>query len=219
MDVDGLGDKLVHQLVETGLVKDFADLYHLKLTDLVELERMGEKSARNLLGRIEKSKQTTLDRFVNGLSIRHVGEATAKSLAEHFGDIRALLAATEEDLVEVRDIGPEVARAIREFFDEPRNRQQVLRLLEAGVRPVWERRRAGKLGGKRFLFTGGLATMSRDEARARIERLGGAVASGASKNVDYVIVGEEAGSKLKKAKELGLAILSEQEFLDLVERA
>jgi DNA ligase (NAD+) len=217
MDIDGLGDKLVHQLVENGIVKDLADLYRLKPEDLVQLERMGEKSARNLLARIEGSKEATLDRFLNGLSIRHVGEATAKALAEHFADVEKLLAAKEEDLLEIRDVGPEVARAIREFFEEPRNRQQVRRLLERGVRPVWERRRRGKLSGKRLLFTGGLASMSRPEAQARVERLGGAVASSVSKNVDYVVAGEEAGSKLKKAKELGLAVLSEQQFLDLVD--
>jgi DNA ligase (NAD+) len=219
MTIDGLGDKLVAQLVEKGLVKDLADLYHLKLEDLAELERMGEKSAENLLAHIEASKTTTLDRLLNGLSIRHVGEATAKALADHFGDVEKVVTASEEDLREVRDVGPEVARAIVEFFAEPRNREQVRRLLAAGVRPTWQRRREGKLAGKRFVFTGGLAAMSRHEAQARIERLGGAVASSVSKNVDYVVSGEEAGSKLKKAKALGLTILTEQEFLGLVESA
>jgi DNA ligase (NAD+) len=216
MNIDGLGDKLVHQLVETGLVKDLADLYHLKLDDLVELERMGKKSAENLLARIEASKQTTLDRLLNGLSIRHVGEATAKALADHFGDVEKVVAASEEELREVRDVGPEVARAIVEFFAEPRNREQVRRLLEAGVRPLAQKRAGGKLTGKRFVFTGGLEVVSRHEAQARVERLGGAVASSVSKNVDYVVAGEAAGSKLKKAKELGVTILSEREFLDLV---
>ncbi|MBI2963047.1 MAG: NAD-dependent DNA ligase LigA [Deltaproteobacteria bacterium] len=216
MDIDGLGDKLVHQLVETGLVKDLAGLYHLELDALVDLERMGEKSARNLLARIERSKQTTLDRLLNGLSIRHVGEATAKALADHFGDIEKVLAAEPDDLLEIRDVGPEVARAIAEFFAEPRNRQQVRRLLDAGVRPAWQPRRGGKLAGKRFLFTGGLAAMSRHEAQARVERLGGAVATSVSKNVDFVVAGEEAGSKLKKARDLGIEMLSEQRFLDLV---
>jgi DNA ligase (NAD+) len=209
----------VHQLVETGLVKDLADLYHLKLVSLVELERMGEKSAENLLARISASKDTTLDRLLNGLSIRHVGEATAKALADHFGDVEKIVAASEEELREVRDVGPEVARAIVEFFAEPRNRQQVRRLLAAGVRPVWQKRRGGKLSGKRFVFTGALGAMSRHEAQARVERLGGAVASGVSKNVDYVVAGQETGSKLKKAADLGLQVLSESDFLDLVGEA
>ncbi len=177
LDIDGLGDKLVYQLVETGLVEDLADLYHLKLEDLVELERMGEKSAENLLARIAASKDTTLDRLLNGLSIRHVGEATAKALADHFGDVRKIVGAAEEELREVRDIGPEVARAIVEFFAEPRNRAEVDRLLAAGVKPTWQKRRGGKLSGKRFVFTGALGAMSRPEAAARVERLGGAVAS------------------------------------------
>jgi DNA ligase (NAD+) len=216
MNIDGLGDKLVHQLVETGLVKDLADLYHLRLEDLVELERMGKKSAENLLARIEASKDAALDRLLNGLSIRHVGEATAKALADHFADVEKVVSATEDELLEIRDIGPEVARAIAEFFAEPRNREQVRRLLAAGVRPAWEKRAGGELAGKRFVFTGGLTTLSRHEAQARVERLGAAVASSVSKNVDYVVAGAEAGSKLKKAKALGVAILSEEEFLALV---
>jgi len=216
MNIDGLGDKLVHQLVETELVKDLADLYHLRLDDLIELERMGKKSAENLLARIEASKDAALDRLLNGMSIRHVGEATAKALADHFGSIEKVVEATEEQLLEIRDIGPEVAHAIAEFFAEPRNRDQVRRLLEAGVRPAWEKRAGGKLAGKRFVLTGGLESLSRHEAQARLERLGAAVASSVSKNVDYVVAGAEAGSKLKKAKELGLTILSEAEFLELV---
>ncbi len=219
LDIDGLGDKLVHQLVETGLVKDLADLYCLKLADLVELERMGEKSAENLLERISASKDTALDRLLNGLSIRHVGEATAKALADRFGAVEKIVAASEEELREVRDVGPEVARAIVEFFAEPRNRQQVRRLLAAGVKPAWQKRRGGKLSGKRFVFTGALGAMSRHEAAARVERLGGAVASAVSKNVDYVVAGQGAGSKLKKAADLGLEVLSERDFLDLVGEA
>jgi len=217
LDIDGLGDKLIHQLVETGLVKGLADLFELTSDQLVELERMGKKSAENLLERIQKSKQTTLDRFVNGLSIRHVGEATAKALADHFGSIEKILDAAEADLVEVRDVGETVGKTIYEFFAEPRNREQVQRLLQAGVAPRAERRRSGKLDGKRFVFTGSLEAMSRDEARARVERLGGAVASSISKNVDYVVAGAEAGSKLKKATGLGLAVLSESEFLALID--
>src|SRR5262249_1419853 len=145
--------------------------------------------AENLLARIEQSKQTTLDRLINGLSIRNVGEATARALAEHFGDVEKILDASEADLMEVRDIGETVGKTIHQFLPEPPNREQVRRLLDAGVRPKAERRRAGKLTGKRMVFTGGLSAMSRDEARARVERLGGAVASSLSKNVDYVVVG------------------------------
>jgi DNA ligase (NAD+) len=216
LDIDGLGEKLVHQLVETGLVKDLAGLYHLSLEALTQLERMGEKSAQNLLDGIERSKQTTLDRLLNGLSIRHVGEATAKALADHFGDVEKVMDAKEEDLLEIRDIGPQVARAIAEFFAEPRNRHQIRGLLDAGVAPAWQKRHGGKLSGKRFVFTGALAGLSRHEAQARVERLGGTVGSSISKTVDYVVAGEEAGTKLKKAKALEIAILSEQEFLDLV---
>jgi DNA ligase (NAD+) len=207
----------VDKLVEQNLVRDVSDIYHLTVDQLQELERMGKKSAENLLARIERSKDTTLDRLLNGLSIRHVGEATAKALADHFGDVERILAASEADFLDIRDIGDTVAKAIHEFFAEPRNREQVRRLLEAGVRPRVERRRSGKLDGKRFVFTGGLDSMSRDEARARVERLGGAVASSISKNVDYVVVGADAGSKAKKAKELGLAVLTEREFLDLID--
>jgi DNA ligase (NAD+) len=219
VDIDGLGEKLVAQLVEKQLVKALPDLYQLRLEELVELERMGEKSAQNLLAQIEKRKDVTLDRFLNGLGIRHVGEATAKALADHFGSIEAVVAATEEELRDVRDVGPKVAATIAAFFAEPRNRELGERLLASGVRPRWERRQGGPLAGKRFVFTGGLKSMSRHEAQSRIERLGGAVASSVSQNLDYVIAGEEAGSKLKKARALGLEILSEEQFLDLVAQA
>ena len=180
---------------------------------------MGEKSAREPARR-RSSQQARAARPLprTALGIRHVGETTAKALAEHFGEVGAVVAATEEELREVRDVGPEVARAIAEFFAELRNRDQVRRLLEAGVRPAWGKRAGGKLTGKRFVFTGGLEALGRHEAQARVERLGGAVASSLSKNVDYVVAGEQAGSKLKKAKALGVTILSEREFLDLVAR-
>jgi DNA ligase (NAD+) len=218
MAIDGLGEKLVHQLVATGLVKSPADLYHLRREDVAALERMGEKSAQNLLDEIERSKHTTLDRFLTALGIRHVGEHTAKVLADHFGTVERFLEATEEELLQIRDVGPEVARAIVEFLADESNRTLVRRLLEAGVRPRAERRRGGPLQGRRFVFTGGLESMTRSEARQLVERLGGTVASGVSKNVDYVVVGSEAGSKLDKAKSLGLRILSEAEFLKLTGR-
>jgi DNA ligase (NAD+) len=216
MDIAGLGEKLVQQLVERGIVKDLADLFHIGKDDLVALERMGEKSAQNLLDQIAKSKKATLDRFLYGLGIRHVGERTAKVLADHFGSVEKVMDATEEDLQEIRDIGPEVARAIAAFFAEKQNRAQIERLEAAGMRCRSEKRKGGKLAGKRFVFTGGLGTMSRHEAQQVVERLGGAVASSVSKNVNYVVAGEEAGSKLKKARELEITILSEEKFLELV---
>jgi DNA ligase (NAD+) len=219
MNIDGLGEKLVHRLVELGLVRGLADIYAIGRTDLVVLERMGEKSAQNLLDQIERSKETTLDRFVNGLGIRHVGEATARALADHFGSAEALLDANEERLLEIRDVGPEVARGILEFLGEKKNREQIRRLLEAGVRPTWKRRSDGALSGKRFVFTGGLESLTRQEARHLVEVLGGTVTSSVSKNVDYVVSGEEAGSKLKKARELGVSIVSEAEFLKMAGRS
>ena len=218
MDIEGLGEKLVQQLVERRLVKDLADLYHLEKGRLATLERMGEKSAQNLLEQIAKSKNVALERFLNGLGIRHVGERTARMLAERFGSIEKLMEADESDLREIRDIGPEVASAIAAFFAEKQNRAQVERLRQAGVHPRWEKSKGGRLAGKRFVFTGGLASMTRPEAQRRVELEGGSISSSVSKNVDYVVAGEEAGSKLKKARELGLKILSEEEFLDLVKQ-
>ena len=178
LDIDGLGDKLVHQLVETGLVKDLADLYHLKLADLVELERMGEKSAKNLLARIAASKETTLDRLLNGLSIRHVGEATAKALADHFGDAEKIVTARRRRPARGprhRSGGGASDRRVLRRATQPRAGR---RLLAAGMKPAWQQRRGGKLSGKRFVFTGALGAMSRHEAQARVERLGGAVGFG-----------------------------------------
>ena len=216
MNIEGLGEKLVTQIVERSLVKDLADLYQLKNDDLAALERMGEKSAQNLIDQIEKSKDTTLDRFLHGLGIRHVGERTARALADAFGSVEKLMEASEDDLREIRDIGPEVASAIAAFFAEKQNREQIQRLRKAGIRPGWEKAKGGRLAGKRFVFTGGLSTVTRQEAQRQVELQGGAVSSSVSKSVDYVVAGEEAGSKLKKARDLGLRILSEEEFLELV---
>jgi DNA ligase (NAD+) len=216
MSIDGLGEKLVAQLVEKGLVGSLADLYRLPEGSLAELERMGEKSAANLVAEIEKSKKARLDRLIYGLGIRHVGEATARSLAEHFGTIERLLGATEEDLLEIRDVGPEVARAITIFLTDERNREEIRGLLAAGIAPEVEAPKTGALSGKRFVFTGGLESMTRQEAQLMVERAGGRAASGISRGVDYVVAGEGAGSKLKKARELGIAVLSEEEFRNLV---
>ena len=216
MAIDGLGEKLVAQLVEKEMVATLADLYTIRPEALAELERMGEKSAENLVAEIERSKRAPLDRLIHGLGIRHVGEATAKALADRFGAVDRFLAATEEDLLEIRDVGPEVAHAIATFLGDERNRAEIEALLAAGLSPHAAVRKSGKLSGKRFVFTGGLATMSRHEAQRHVERLGGRIASGVSKGVDVVVAGEGAGTKLKKARELGLEILSEDEFRELV---
>jgi DNA ligase (NAD+) len=216
MDIEGMGEKLVAQLVDRGVVRGLADLYQLDEETLVGLERMGKKSAANLLARIERSKATTLPRFLVALGIRQVGEATGKALAEHFGTLERLMDADEAALTEVRDVGPGVAASIRRFFAEPQNRQVIHRLLDAGVRPAPIERTRGPLDGKRFVLTGGLERMTRPEAQRRIEALGGRVVSSVSKETDFVVVGTDAGSKLAKAKKLGVPLLEEDAFLELV---
>ena len=217
MDVEGLGEKLVDQLVERGLVRDLADLYRLGDEQLAALDRMGKKSAANLRAQIERSKQRTLPSFLVALGIRQVGEATAKALAEQFGTLEHVMDASEDALQEVRDVGPEVAKSIRRFFAERQNRGVIRRLLDAGVRPAPVTRRKGPLAGKKFVLTGALTTMTRPEAQRRIEARGGRVVSSVSKESDYVVVGAEAGSKLAKAKALGVRTIDEDEFVRLVE--
>ena len=216
MDIEGLGEKLVEQLVDRGLVKHLFDLYALDLETLVDLERMGEKSATNLLAQIERSKQTSLPRLLTALGIRQVGEATAKALAEHFGTLDAVIDASLEQLQEVRDVGPEVAASIRQFFDEPVNRNLVARLRAAGVNPAPIERRSGPLTGKKFVLTGGLVAMTRPEAQRRIEALGGRVVTSVSKETDFVVVGTDAGTKLAKAEKLGVPRLDEDAFIRML---
>ncbi len=219
MDIEGLGEQLVEQLVDRGLVTTPADFFNLSLTTLSDLDRMAKKSAQNVLDALDKSKKTTLARFIYALGIRHVGESTAKSLARHFGSLDALLAADEAQIVNVNDIGPVVTQSILSFFSDPLNRQLIDQLRDSGIH--WEEgepeQTTDLLAGKTFVLTGTLPTLSRDEARAKIEAAGGKVAGSVSKKTSYVVAGEEAGSKLTRAEELGIAILDEDMFLKLVE--
>ncbi|HEX5339010.1 MAG TPA: NAD-dependent DNA ligase LigA, partial [Gallionella sp.] len=219
MDIEGLGDKLVDQLVDAHLVHTPADLYALGMAALVELERMGEKSALNLLAAIEKSKRTTLARFVYALGIRNVGEATAKDLARHFGKLDKLMSADEAALQQVPDVGPIVAQSIVAFFAEQHNLDVVGALRARGVEWAEHEVQAVRelpFGGKTFVLTGTLGGMTRDEAKEKLEALGAKVAGSVSKKTDYVVAGAEAGSKLEKALQLGVAVLDEEKFMALI---
>lgn len=216
VDIDGLGSKLIEVLVEKEWVKTPADLFRLNFDDLVQLERMGEKSARNLLDSIAKAKQTTLGRFLFGLGIRHVGESTARDLATHFNGVEQLMNASVEELLEVNDVGPVVAESIRQFFDEPANQQVVRELMSLGLSwpeaQVQSADSAHPFFGKTFVLTGSLSQYSRDEAGALIMERGGKVSGSVSKKTDFVLAGESAGSKLDKAASLGITILDEITF-------
>jgi DNA ligase (NAD+) len=219
MDIEGLGEKLVDQLVDAGVVKTLPDLYRLGLANLCALERMGEKSARNLLAGLEQSRQTTLPRFLYGLGIRHVGEATARDLARHFGNIDAIMDAGTEQLLQVADVGPVVAESIHTFFAQPHNREVVEQLRACGV--TWADGEPAAqvpkpLAGKTVVLTGTLPTLSRDDAKDLLEAAGAKVAGSVSKKTDYVVAGAEAGSKLDKARELGLTILDEDGLRNLL---
>ena len=220
MDIDGLGDKLVTRLVESGKVRRPSDLYHLTKADLLEMERMADKSAGNILRNIEQSKKRPLDRFVFALGIRHVGETVARLLVEGTGSLEALMDASTDDLQRIRGVGPEVAASVHEFFKEPRNRDEVRRLLAAGVTPeppAPAAARGGRLAGKSIVFTGTLEHMTREVAQARAREQGARVVESVSRKTDYVVVGADPGSKAEKARALGVRILSEAEFLRLLD--
>ena len=219
VEVDGLGDKLVEQLVDSNIIRTLPDLYKLGLVALSNLDRMAEKSANNLLEALEKSKQTTLARFVFGLGIRHVGEATAKELARHFGKLDAIMDATEETLLQVSDVGPIVARSIRTFFDQLHNREVVEQLRACGV--TWPESEPAPsafmpLAGKTFVITGTLPHLSRDEAKDQIEAAGGKVAGSVSTKTSYVVAGADAGGKLLKAQTLGIVVIDETMLLTML---
>ena len=217
LDIEGLGDKLVAQLVEAGLVHELDDIFHLTKAQLAGLERMADKSAQNVLDAISAARKTTLERVINGLGIRHVGEHTARQLALRFKSLEALSAASEEELRAVRDIGPEVAHSVREYFDEPRNLRAVRRLEKLlEIEPVAEPSGRGALRDKTFVLTGTLESMSRDEAERRIMAMGGRTTGSVSRKTDFVVAGADAGSKLKRARELGIRVLDEREFSNLL---
>ena len=222
VEIEGLGDKLVEQLVDAGVVRTLPDLYRLDLATLSKLERMAEKSARNLLDALDKSKHTTLPRFLYGLGVRHVGEATAKELARHFGSLDAVMAATEAELLEVPDVGPIVATSIHTFFEQAHNREVIQDLRAQGVQ--WEEGAADKpavlpLAGLTFVITGALPAMGRDEAKDLIEAAGGKVAGSVSKKTNFLLAGAEAGSKLEKAKALGVDVIDEARLKELLDGA
>lgn len=220
MNIDGMGPSLIERLVDAKLISDPGDIYSLKQSDIEGLERMGEKSAANIIAAIDRSKNTTLARLVYAIGIRHVGERTAQMLAQHFGTLEQVAGASEEELAEVPDVGSVVGKSIAVFFAQEDTRRVIGKLLNAGVRyePAALCAETSELGGKTFVFTGGLETMTRDEAEELVSQMGGKPSSSVSRNTDFVVAGEKAGSKLDKARELGVAVISEKDFLQMVGR-
>ncbi len=217
MDIEGLGVKLIDQLVDKGLVKDVGDIYYIKKEQLIALERMADKSAQNIIEAIEKSKIKPLSKFLYALGIRNAGETTAEDLARHFPRLEDFFHLSEEDLMEVQGIGPEVAASVHQFFGDKKNRESIDRLKKAGVKVIEPKaKEKGKLSGKTFVFTGTLKTFGRDEARTLVESMGATTASTVSKKVDFVVVGEDPGSKFDKAKELRIKTLTEEEFKKMI---
>jgi DNA ligase (NAD+) len=220
MDIEGLGEKIIDQLLEEGLIEKVSDLYRLTEGDLVPLERFAQKSAANLVAAIQASKEVPLARFINALGIRYVGEATAQLLAQHFGSLEELSQAEVEELLRVEGIGPQVARGIREYFQDPKNQELLRELRDLGVKPLPpEKPPETPLAGKTFVFTGGLEHFSREEAKALVAARGGRVSSSVSAKTDYVVAGADPGSKFARAKELGITILDEAGFRKLIQRS
>jgi len=220
MDIDGMGDVLVDQLVTRGIVKSVADIYDLTLPQLLELDRMGQKSAEKVLRNIDASRKQPLPRVLNGLGIPFVGERTAQILADTFGRLDTIAGADEEKLQEAEEVGPKVSESIRQFFHERRNRELVERLRQAGLtfeHQIKQKKTSGPLAGKVFVLTGTLPNLAREEAKARIESAGGKVTSSVSKKTDYVVAGADPGSKLDKANSLGVAVIGEPELLALLQ--
>lgn len=219
-DIDGLGEKIVEQFMKEGLIRDLADVFCLKKKDFIELERFAEKSASNLEEEIEKSKKISFSRFLYSLSIRHIGERLAQIISENFSDLKSLMEASEERLMEIPTVGPEKAKSIVSFFKEEKNRRVIEKMLDAGVKIEYKPRNVGTihelpLRGKTFVFTGALESLTREEAKRIVEELGGRVSSSVTKKTDYVVSGEDPGSKLDTAKSLGIKIIDEEEFKKL----
>ncbi len=220
MNIEGFGDKWVQRLFEEGIIRDPADLYYLKKENLLPLERMGEKLAENLLNSVERSKQVPLSRFIYALGIRQVGERAAQLLAEYLGSLDALMNATEEQLLQIPEVGPATAREIVEFFRREENRRVIQKMLDAGVTPIAERqKRSDAFAGLTFVFTGALQRFTREEAEALVRELGGKASGSVSRQTSYVVVGASPGSKYQKALQLGVPVLTEEEFLRMVEEA
>lgn len=217
-NIDRLGEKIIEQFMREGLIKDLADLFYLKKEDLIHLERFAEKSASNLEEEIVKHKKVTFERFIYTLSIRHVGERLAQILAGNFNDIETLMEAKEEELVEISAVGPEIARSISAFFAEPRNRETMSKILSTGVEIEYKTqiKKGDKLKGKTFVFTGALGSFTREEAKKAVEELGGRVSSSITKKTGYVVAGKDPGSKLDTARNLGISIIDEEEFKELI---
>jgi len=218
MTIDGMGDVLVEQLVDRGMVQSVADIYDFTVEKLTQLERMGRKSASNLIRNIDKSKQNGLPRVINALGIRFVGERTAVFLAEEFGDLDKIATAKVDALQKAEEVGPKVAESIYQFFREPRNQELIERLRGAGLQFEYRLKRkvGGPLAGMTFVLTGALSALSREDARQRIESAGGKVASAVSKKTTFVVVGDDPGSKLDKAQELGIAVIDEKQLIELL---